>query len=369
MIDLITPEMIRADPALGASVHARRHHRVDERHPDLPEGRRADRARPQHLRRFAVGADVDLAGAVLEAREPVRLRRRHGARASFPSTSPSGSRAGPERQGRQGLHARRDQDRGLGAAQAERELWRHRHPEGRAAPQLEPGPEHSAPPGRHHRERGAAARESGRHVEASAGGGHEDSQSVPGLRLRPHLHRSRDDGGGQRSRAPRGERHPRRPADPGAVRCGVWHLHEPEIFAPGASSTSIRYAQGLPWDDTLVRVGLSFVALADKAIVRPWRAAPRSTRLQESRNRHCSLPHQAFVSLADREAQAGRRRPTSRREATHARRAGSSALLGDSLSPRLQGARPSRAAPRRPASAVHVRAGSQIIPDSRTRHP
>ena len=55
-------------------------------------------------------------------------------------------------------------------------------------------------------------------------------------------------------------------AGSGAARCGVWQLHEPEIFAPWRELDFIRYSQGLPWDDTLVRVGLSFAELADKAI-------------------------------------------------------------------------------------------------------
>ena len=55
-------------------------------------------------------------------------------------------------------------------------------------------------------------------------------------------------------------------AGSGAARCGVWQLHEPEIFAPWRELDLIRYTQGLPWDDTLVRFGLSFAELADKAI-------------------------------------------------------------------------------------------------------
>ena len=44
-------------------------------------------------------------------------------------------------------------------------------------------------------------------------------------------------------------------AGSGAARCGVWQLHEPEIFAPWRELDFIRYTQGLPWDDTLVRFG------------------------------------------------------------------------------------------------------------------
>jgi uncharacterized protein with NAD-binding domain and iron-sulfur cluster len=49
--------------------------------------------------------------------------------------------------------------------------------------------------------------------------------------------------------------------------CAVWDLHEPEIFAPWRELDAVRYARGLPWDDTLVRVGLSIAELVDKAIV------------------------------------------------------------------------------------------------------
>jgi uncharacterized protein with NAD-binding domain and iron-sulfur cluster len=52
-----------------------------------------------------------------------------------------------------------------------------------------------------------------------------------------------------------------------AVPCTVWDLHEPEIFAPCRELDAIRYAQGLPWDDALVKVGLSIAALVDNAIV------------------------------------------------------------------------------------------------------
>ena len=52
-----------------------------------------------------------------------------------------------------------------------------------------------------------------------------------------------------------------------APECAVWDLHEPEIFAPWREFDGIRYAQGLPWDDTLVKVGLSVASLVDQAIV------------------------------------------------------------------------------------------------------
>lgn len=51
-----------------------------------------------------------------------------------------------------------------------------------------------------------------------------------------------------------------------AARCGVWDLYEPEIFAPWRALDFIRFTQGLPWDDTLVRVGLSMKELAVRSI-------------------------------------------------------------------------------------------------------
>lgn len=51
-----------------------------------------------------------------------------------------------------------------------------------------------------------------------------------------------------------------------ASRCEVWALHEPEIFAPWRELDRIRYMQGLPWDGALVRFGLSLVELVDKAV-------------------------------------------------------------------------------------------------------
>ena len=168
-----------------------------------------------------------------------------------------------------------------------------RHPEGRAAPQLEPRSRASCSRARgHDGERGAVARQSRRHVEASAGGRDEDSESVPGVRLRPHLHRSGDHGGGQRSGSARGQRHPRRRrvrARRGAA-CGT--CTSPRSSRPWRELDLIRYTQGLPWDDTLVRFGLSFAELADKAIQalesgsERARARPAAGRLSTCRSPH-----------------------------------------------------------------------------------
>ena len=103
-------------------------------------------------------------------------------------------------------------------------------------------------------------------------------------------------------------------AGSGAARCGVWHLHEPEIFAPWRELDLIRYMQGLPWDDTLVRLGLSFSELADKAI-EALESGSEEHVLSKSGAPGLPLPHQAIVSFVDREAQAGVV-PDLRREAT-----------------------------------------------------
>ena len=100
----------------------------------------------------------------------------------------------------------------------------------------------------------------------------------------------------------------------GAPRCGVWPLHEPEIFAPWRELDYIRYSQGLPWDDTLVRFGLSLSEVTDKMLY-ALESGTEEHALAKSRPGGMSLPHQAFWSLADRESQAGAL-PDIRRQAT-----------------------------------------------------
>ena len=89
-----------------------------------------------------------------------------------------------------------------------------------------------------------------------------------------------------------------------AARCGVWQLHEPEIFAPARELDFIRYKQKLPWDDTLVRVGASFAELAERAI-QALESGSEDHARENAPNAGLSLPHQAFWAFADREAQAG----------------------------------------------------------------
>ena len=50
-------------------------------------------------------------------------------------------------------------------------------------------------------------------------------------------------------------------------RCPIWDLYEPELFLPWREIDAIRFAQGLPWDDAMVNVGLSLASLVDRAIV------------------------------------------------------------------------------------------------------
>ncbi|MBB3084090.1 hydroxysqualene dehydroxylase [Geodermatophilus sabuli] len=45
-----------------------------------------------------------------------------------------------------------------------------------------------------------------------------------------------------------------------APRCRLWDLHEPELLEPWRAHDRERYRQGLPWDDTGVRLGLSALA-------------------------------------------------------------------------------------------------------------
>jgi uncharacterized protein with NAD-binding domain and iron-sulfur cluster len=42
--------------------------------------------------------------------------------------------------------------------------------------------------------------------------------------------------------------------------CRLWNLHEPELLEPWRANDRVRYRQGLPWDDTAVRLGLSALA-------------------------------------------------------------------------------------------------------------
>jgi uncharacterized protein with NAD-binding domain and iron-sulfur cluster len=50
-----------------------------------------------------------------------------------------------------------------------------------------------------------------------------------------------------------------------AAPCALWKLHEPEVFVPWRTLDQIRYQQGLPWDDTLVTLGLAALNFGQEA--------------------------------------------------------------------------------------------------------
>jgi uncharacterized protein with NAD-binding domain and iron-sulfur cluster len=48
--------------------------------------------------------------------------------------------------------------------------------------------------------------------------------------------------------------------------CDLWKLHEPEMFAPWRALDLIRYQQGLPWDDTSVKLGLAAMNVGQEVV-------------------------------------------------------------------------------------------------------
>jgi uncharacterized protein with NAD-binding domain and iron-sulfur cluster len=48
--------------------------------------------------------------------------------------------------------------------------------------------------------------------------------------------------------------------------CELWKLHEPEIFAPWRALDQIRYQQGLPWDDTSVKLCLAAMNVGQEVV-------------------------------------------------------------------------------------------------------
>jgi hypothetical protein len=95
--------------------------------------------------------------------------------------------------------------------------------------------------------------------------------------------------------------------------CELWNLYEPELFLPWRALDRIRYAQGLPWDDTPVRLGLSFSDLVEKSI-RAMEQGSDQGGLSRAYRADAPPPYQALLALLDRQSQPG---PTSdlRREA------------------------------------------------------
>src|SRR5262245_56484554 len=85
-----------------------------------------------------------------------------------------------------------------------------------------------------------------------------------------------------------------------ADRCAVWDLYEPEFFAPWRELDLIRYVHGLPWDDTLVRLGLSFTELVDKSI-QALEAGSEEHGLSKAYRTDTPVPYQAFLTFVDRQ--------------------------------------------------------------------
>ncbi len=89
-----------------------------------------------------------------------------------------------------------------------------------------------------------------------------------------------------------------------AARCDVWDLYEPEIFAPWRELDLIRFTQGLPWDDTLVRLGLSFTELVEKSI-QALEKGSEEGGFAKARHADSPLPYQGVLSIIDRQSQPG----------------------------------------------------------------
>ena len=87
-----------------------------------------------------------------------------------------------------------------------------------------------------------------------------------------------------------------------AARCSVWQLHEPEIFAPWRELDFIRFSQGLPWDDTLVRSGLTMLSMVDKAVV-ALESGSEDHDIYGS-HRNIPTPYHDLVNFVDRQTQA-----------------------------------------------------------------
>ena len=157
----------------------------------------------------------------------------------------------------QRLLARRDRARDLGAAQEEPE---RRAARSCATTSCTPGfsirtskiwmrrptlPRLASTPTR------AAAGQLRRHLAAATGSGDPDSELVPGVGLRPHVHRSRDDGGRQRSSAARGQRHHCARPDPDVEPCAdLEPARARAVLAACARMTGFATGKGLPWDGT-----------------------------------------------------------------------------------------------------------------------
>jgi hypothetical protein len=86
--------------------------------------------------------------------------------------------------------------------------------------------------------------------------------------------------------------------------CKVWDLYEPEIFAPWRSLDLVRHLQGLPWDDSLVKLGLTFSRLVEQTITALEQGSEEGG-LSRAYTADSSLPWQPALSLLDRQSQPG----------------------------------------------------------------
>ena len=106
-------------------------HALDERGHVLPAPRRADPGRAHDLQRLRLGADLDLAASVLAAHRLRRPRRRARRRHPLGRRVRLGAPVATHGQGGLEVQRRRDQGRGVGAAQGPPQRPGARRPRGR----------------------------------------------------------------------------------------------------------------------------------------------------------------------------------------------------------------------------------------------
>jgi uncharacterized protein with NAD-binding domain and iron-sulfur cluster len=82
-----------------------------------------------------------------------------------------------------------------------------------------------------------------------------------------------------------------------ATPCNLWKLHEPEIFAPWRALDLVRYQQGLPWDDTLVTLGLAALNLGQETVYAMERATEARSDMLGSGGASSEAINQLFHPL------------------------------------------------------------------------
>ncbi len=82
-----------------------------------------------------------------------------------------------------------------------------------------------------------------------------------------------------------------------AAPCDLWKLHEPEILAPWRALDLARYQQGLPWDDTLVKLGLAALNVGQEAVYALERRALARSDLLEAGGIELGAIKQAIYPL------------------------------------------------------------------------